>query len=76
MELFLFISVPQCFVRPADSKKTADEAKMRFAHIDGDHLTMLNVYHAFKQSKLKDHFLKLIFHLIQKNNFHLPKPDF
>lgn len=34
-------------------KKQADEAKMRFAHIDGDHLTLLNVYHAFKQSKLK-----------------------
>ncbi|CAH8586699.1 unnamed protein product [Heterobilharzia americana] len=44
------LSVPQCFVRPADAKKTADEAKMRFAHIDGDHLTMLNVYHAFKQN--------------------------
>ncbi|XP_077427654.1 ATP-dependent RNA helicase DHX15-like [Vanacampus margaritifer] len=23
---------------------------MRFAHIDGDHLTLLNVYHAFKQN--------------------------
>lgn len=33
-------------------KKQADESKMRFAHIDGDHLTLLNVYHAFKQSKL------------------------
>lgn len=43
--------VPQCFVRPNDVKKQADEAKMRFAHIDGDHLTLLNVYHAFKQSK-------------------------
>lgn len=30
----------------------ADEAKMRFSHIDGDHLTLLNVYHAFKQSEL------------------------
>ena len=47
-------SVPQCFVRPSDVKKTADEAKLRFAHIDGDHLTLLNVYHAFKQSKLID----------------------
>ena len=44
-------SVPQCFVRPMEAKKAADEAKMRFAHIDGDHLTLLNVYHAFKQSK-------------------------
>lgn len=43
--------VPQCFVRPNDVKKAADEAKMRFAHIDGDHLTLLNVYHAFKQSE-------------------------
>merc|ERR1719423_516083 len=38
-------------LRPADGgKKAADEAKMRFAHIDGDHLTLLNVYHAFKQN--------------------------
>ena len=43
--------VPQCFVRPTEVKKQADEAKMRFAHIDGDHLTLLNVYHAFKQSE-------------------------
>lgn len=43
--------VPQCFVRPNEAKKAADDAKMRFAHIDGDHLTLLNVYHAFKQSK-------------------------
>lgn len=45
--------VPQCFVRPTEAKKAADEAKMRFAHIDGDHLTLLNVYHAFKQSRYK-----------------------
>jgi len=38
-------------VRPADVKKQADESKMRFAHIDGDHLTLLNVYHAFKQNQ-------------------------
>lgn len=44
--------VPQCFVRPNEAKKAADDSKMRFAHIDGDHLTLLNVYHAFKQSKL------------------------
>ena len=37
-------------MRPNEAKKQADEAKMKFAHIDGDHLTMLNVYHAFKQS--------------------------
>jgi pre-mRNA-splicing factor ATP-dependent RNA helicase DHX15/PRP43 len=45
-------SVPQCFVRPNEIKKQADDAKSRFAHIDGDHLTLLNVYHAFKQSNI------------------------
>uniref|UniRef100_A0A8C7Z3L1 RNA helicase n=1 Tax=Oryzias sinensis TaxID=183150 RepID=A0A8C7Z3L1_9TELE len=44
------LSVPQCFVRPTEAKKVADESKLRFAHIDGDHLTLLNVYHAFKQN--------------------------
>ena len=39
------------------SVNSADEAKMKFAHIDGDHLTLLNVYHAYKQSELdtQDH---------------------
>ena len=37
-------------MRPNEAKKQADTAKMRFAHIDGDHLTPLNVYHAFKQN--------------------------
>ena len=45
------LSVPQIFVRPTEAKAQADEAKMRFAHIDGDHLTLLNVYHAYKQSE-------------------------
>ena len=44
-------SVPQCFVRPPEARRAADEAKVQFAHIDGDHLTLLNVYHAFKQSR-------------------------
>lgn len=52
--------VPQCFVRPTEAKKAADEAKMRFAHIDGDHLTLLNVYHAFKQSKYAPDLAKLL----------------
>ncbi|KAG9342393.1 hypothetical protein JZ751_016395 [Albula glossodonta] len=45
----------RCFVRPTEAKKAADESKMRFAHIDGDHLTLLNVYHAFKQSEYLNH---------------------
>ncbi|XP_038071105.1 putative pre-mRNA-splicing factor ATP-dependent RNA helicase PRP1 isoform X2 [Patiria miniata] len=50
LSITAMLSVPQCFLRPNEAKKAADEAKMRFAHIDGDHLTMLNVYHAFKQN--------------------------
>jgi pre-mRNA-splicing factor ATP-dependent RNA helicase DHX15/PRP43 len=43
------LSVPNVFVRPREAMKAADEAKARFSHIDGDHLTLLNVYHAYKQ---------------------------
>ena len=66
------LSVPQCFVRPNEARKAADDSKLRFAHIDGDHLTLLNVYHAFKQnmedpqvktSKQYDHAL-LLFKLL------------
>ncbi|GAV03217.1 hypothetical protein RvY_13676 [Ramazzottius varieornatus] len=49
LSITAMLSVPQCFVRPGEVRKQADEARMRFAHVDGDHLTLLNVYHAFKQ---------------------------
>uniref|UniRef100_A0A8C4ZIF9 RNA helicase n=1 Tax=Gadus morhua TaxID=8049 RepID=A0A8C4ZIF9_GADMO len=50
LSITAMLSVPQCFMRPTEARKAADESKMRFAHIDGDHLTLLNVYHAFKQN--------------------------
>lgn len=61
------LSVPQIFVRPASARKRADEMKALFTHPDGDHLTMLNVYHAFKSQEAQanpkqwchDHFLSL-----------------
>ena len=40
--------VPNCFLRPREAQKAADEAKARFSHIGGDHLTLLNVYHVYK----------------------------
>jgi pre-mRNA-splicing factor ATP-dependent RNA helicase DHX15/PRP43 len=43
-------SVPNIFMRPKEAAKAADEAKAQFAHIDGDHLTLLNAYHAYKQN--------------------------
>ncbi|KAL7200277.1 hypothetical protein ACSBR1_032241 [Camellia fascicularis] len=32
------------------AQKAADEAKAWFGHIDGDHLTLLNVFHAYKKN--------------------------
>jgi pre-mRNA-splicing factor ATP-dependent RNA helicase DHX15/PRP43 len=67
LSLTALLSVPQIFVRPASARKRADEMKNLFAHPDGDHLTLLNVYHAFKGSDAQanarqwchDHFLSL-----------------
>jgi pre-mRNA-splicing factor ATP-dependent RNA helicase DHX15/PRP43 len=44
------LSVPNVFMRPKDAAKAADEAKAQFSHPDGDHLTLLNAYYAYKQS--------------------------
>jgi len=43
------LSVPNPFLRPKEQAKEADAAKSEFAHADGDHLTLLNAYHAYKQ---------------------------
>lgn len=48
------LSVPQIFVRPAANRKRADEMKAQFSHPDGDHLTLLNAYHAFKGQSTND----------------------
>ncbi|CAM6082136.1 unnamed protein product [Calypogeia fissa] len=50
LSITAMLSVPNCFLRPREAQKAADEAKARFAHNDGDHLTLLNVYHAYKQN--------------------------
>lgn len=42
------LSVPEPFVRPKNDAKAANEAKANFAHNDGDHLALLNVFHAYK----------------------------
>ena len=48
LSITAMLSVPNVFVRPNDAKKMADQAKETFAHPDGDHMTLLNVYHAYK----------------------------
>ncbi|RMJ28500.1 hypothetical protein PHISP_00627 [Aspergillus sp. HF37] len=67
LSITALLSVPQVFVRPVSQRKRADEMKNLFAHPDGDHLTLLNVYHAFKGADAlenpkqwcHDHFLSL-----------------
>ncbi|OQD76588.1 hypothetical protein PENDEC_c004G01327 [Penicillium decumbens] len=67
LSITALLSVPQLFVRPASQRKRADEMKNLFAHQDGDQLTLLNVYHAFKGPEAQanpkqwchDHFLNL-----------------
>lgn len=49
LSIVALLSVPQIFMRPKESARAADEAKRRFNHVDGDHLTLLNAYHAYKQ---------------------------
>ena len=44
------LSVPMIFQRPKESARQADEAHAAFKHPDGDHLTLLNAYHRFKQA--------------------------
>ena len=36
-------------MRPKESQKEADEARAKFEHSDGDHLTCLNAYNAYLQ---------------------------
>ncbi|KAG2326222.1 hypothetical protein Bca52824_008950 [Brassica carinata] len=37
------LSVPNCLLRHrGEAQKAAEEARARFGHIDGDHITLLN----------------------------------
>jgi pre-mRNA-splicing factor ATP-dependent RNA helicase DHX15/PRP43 len=50
LSIAAMLSIPNVFMRPRDSAREADACKAKFQHIDGDHLTLLNVYHAYKQN--------------------------
>ena len=49
LSIAAMLSVPLVFLRPKEKAKQADATKARFVHLDGDHLTLLNVFHAFIQ---------------------------
>ena len=42
------LSVPNVFMRPWDRQKYADSLKKKFSYPDSDHITLLNVYNAYK----------------------------
>jgi pre-mRNA-splicing factor ATP-dependent RNA helicase DHX15/PRP43 len=47
LSIAALISVPQIFMRPKEAQAQADAAHSSFSHIHGDHLTLLNAYHAY-----------------------------
>ncbi|KAJ3411794.1 hypothetical protein HDV05_001693 [Chytridiales sp. JEL 0842] len=51
LSIVAMLSVPNCFIRPNDQRKQADAAKAEFHHEDGDHLTLLNAYEAYKENE-------------------------
>ncbi|GAA5954972.1 hypothetical protein JCM10213_008051, partial [Rhodosporidiobolus nylandii] len=48
LSIAAMLSVPNPYLRPNSQRKEADEAKAQFAHPSGDHLSLLNLYHAYK----------------------------
>merc|ERR1712166_1495447 len=51
LSITAMLNTPNPFMRPRENQRAADEAKPRFNHIDGDHLSLLNVYHAWKNNQ-------------------------
>lgn len=56
LSIAALISVPSMFLRPKEAQQQADAAHAAFAHIHGDHLTLLNAYHAFLKNSGNNNF--------------------
>ena len=50
LSIVAMITVPTVFYRPKDKQQQADQKKAKFHDPHGDHLTLLNVYNAWKRS--------------------------
>ncbi|KAM7253276.1 hypothetical protein ACFE04_025894 [Oxalis oulophora] len=66
------VGLPSCFVRPREARKAADEAKARFKHIDGDHLTLLNA----RVLKSADNVKQQLVRIMARYNLKLCSTDF
>merc|ERR1712166_363378 len=51
LSITAMLNTPNPFMRPRENQRPADGAKARFNHVDGDHLSLLNVYHAWKNNQ-------------------------
>ena len=51
MVVYFDSPVPSVWLRPNSQRKEADAAKALLTVPDGDHLTLLNVYNSYMQSK-------------------------
>jgi len=50
LSIVAMLSAPNCFIRRRNAQRIADEEKTKKFHVDGDHLTLLSVFHAWKQN--------------------------
>lgn len=54
LSIVAMLSVPSVFYRPKEKQQQADQKKAKFHDPHGDHLTLLNVYNGWKQSKFSN----------------------
>ncbi|EXJ78632.1 adenosinetriphosphatase [Capronia coronata CBS 617.96] len=54
LTIVAMLSVQSVFYRPKEKQQQADQKKSKFHDPHGDHLTLLNVYNAWKQSRYSD----------------------
>lgn len=48
MTIAAMLTVPNCFMRPREAMKQADEAKAKFVHVDGGHVA--SVLHSRREN--------------------------
>ena len=54
LSIVAMLSVQTAFYRPKEKQQQADQKKAKFHDPNGDHLTLLNVYNGWKQSKFSN----------------------
>lgn len=63
LTIVAMLSIQTVFYRPKEKQALADQKKARFFQPEGDHLTLLAVYEAWKASGMNNFVIKLIIEL-------------